>query len=105
MGGPVVKLDAIADATGEIKGVAQQALEWVRRSEERVAEAEAERDAVRARARAALAKIGEQGRERIAAERERRRAVEQRVAVAEQARDRAERAFERGRKEAEAHHE
>src|SRR6185437_8355018 len=102
MGGPVVKLDAIADATGEIRGVAQQALEWVRQSEERVAQAEAERDGVKGRAHATLARIGEEGRGRIEAEREKRRAVEQRVARAEEARDRAEKAFERGQRRSEA---
>jgi hypothetical protein len=105
MGGPVVKLDAIADATGDIKGVAQQALEWVRQSEARVSDVEAERDAIKTRAHATLAKIGDEGRERIAAEREKRRAVEQRVAHAEEARDRAEKAFERGRRRAEADRE
>ena len=93
-----MKLNALAEATGEIQGVASQALAWVRTSEERVAEAEKATAEVKERARAALAKIGAEGRERIVAEREKRRAVEARVAHAEEARDRAEKAFERDRK-------
>ena len=48
MGEPAVKLDSIAEATEEIHGVAEQALEWVRMSEERVAEAEPRRKGPRA---------------------------------------------------------
>ncbi len=103
-----MRLDGVSEATGEMRGIARQALEWVRVSEARVEEAEralAEADGSAERARAelrqrameALKKIGEEGRERIAAEREKRRAAEGRVATAEQARDRAERAFERAR--------
>ncbi len=99
---PVVKLDSIAAATEEITGVGKQALEWVRRSEERVAAIERERDAIMLRAKVTLAKIGEEGRKRIAAERGKRRALESRVGTAEEARDRAEKAFERERRTAEA---
>ena len=113
---PAVKLSKVAEATEELHGVAGQALEWVRQSEARVAEAEkslaetrerAEKAQaeVKERARAALAKIGAEGRERIAAEREKRRAVEARVAHAEEARDRAEKAFERAGRRAEADRE
>jgi hypothetical protein len=102
---PAVKLDSIAAATEEIHGVGRQALEWVKRSEERVAAVEAERDAVKRRAKATLAKIAADGRERVAAEREKRRSLEARVGGAEEARDRAEKAFERARRGAEAERE
>lgn len=105
MGEPAVKLSAVAEATEELHGVASQALEWVRQSEARVAEAETGREAIKVRAKATLAKLGEEGRERIAAEREKRRAVEARVAHAEEGRDRAEKAFERAQKRAEADRE
>jgi hypothetical protein len=102
---PAVKLDSIAAATGELHGVGRQALEWVRRSEERVATAEARQEAIKQRAKATLAKLSEEGRRRIAAERDKRRAIEARVAGAEEARDRAEKAFERARRGAEADRE
>jgi hypothetical protein len=105
MGEPAVKLSAVAEATEELHGVASQALEWVRRSEARVAEAEAGREAIKVRAKTTLTRLGEEGRERIAAEREKRRAVEARVAGAEEGRDRAEKAFERVQKRAEADRE
>ena len=138
MSEPAVQLDGISEATEEIRGVAGQALEWVRVSEERVVdaegraaaaeeiartlEAELEQATVKARADAAQAaeqthaevkqrameavkKIGAEGRERIAAEREQRRAAESRVAAAEQARDRAEKAFEESRRRDEADRE
>jgi hypothetical protein len=105
MAEPAVKLNSVTEATEEIHGVAKQALEWVRISEARVAEAEKARDEIKVRAKAALGKIGEEGRERIAAERDKRRAVELRVAHAEEGRDRAEKAFERAMKRAEADRE
>jgi hypothetical protein len=105
MGEPAVKLNAVAETTGELHGIASQALEWVRRSEARVAEAEADREAVKERAKATLARLGEQGRERVVAERDKRRAAEARVARAEEGRDRAEKAFERAMKRAEADRE
>ncbi|MGC1853592.1 MAG: hypothetical protein WA687_14285, partial [Solirubrobacterales bacterium] len=105
MGEPALKLNAVAEATEEIQGVAKQALEWVRMSEVRVAEAERDAAEVKERAKATLHKIGEEGRERIDAEREKRRAAEVRVARAEEGRSRAEKAFERARKQAEADRE
>jgi hypothetical protein len=113
MSEPAVRLEAVAEAADEMRGIAGQALEWVRVSEERVAEAEARADRAEAeaeqrveraraelkqRAKETLKKLGEEGRERIASERTRRRAVEGRVAAAEEARDRAEKAFESERR-------
>ena len=78
MSEPAVQLDGISEATEEMRGVAGQALEWVRVSEERVAEAEAARSRagssaeLKQRAMETLRKIGDEGRERIAAEREKR---------------------------------
>jgi hypothetical protein len=110
---PAVRLEAVSEAADEMRGIAGQALEWVRVSEERVAEAEARAERVQAdaerrvervqaelkqRAMETLKKLGEEGRERIAAERSQRKAVEGRVAAAEQARDRAEQAFEKERR-------
>src|ERR1043165_7566561 len=62
MGDPAVKLSAVSAATKELHGVAGQALEWVRQSEARVAEAEADHEAVKVRARAPVGKRGEAGR-------------------------------------------
>src|SRR4029077_5311668 len=109
MGEPAVRLTAVGEATEQMHGVAKQALEWVRVGEQRVAtaeqrgataetRAEKSRAEIKERAQAALGKIGEEGRERIAAERDKRRAVELRVARAEEGRDRAEKAFERAQK-------
>jgi hypothetical protein len=105
MSEPAVKLDAVGEATDEIRGIASQALEWVRVSEERVAEAEgqvASAEAIaehvnaelRERAKEAVRRLGAEGRERIAGERDKRRAAEGRAKQAEDARDRAEKAFE-----------
>ena len=75
MGEPAVQLQAVGEAREAVRGVAEQALEWVRLSEKRVGEAEARTEAVRAelkeRAIATLSKLGEEGRERIGAERAR----------------------------------
>jgi hypothetical protein len=105
MGEPAVKLDSIAEATEEVRGVAEQALGWVRTSEARVAEAEKGRAELKKRAKATLAKLGEEGRERIAAERAKRREAEVRGARAEDGRLRSEQAFERSQKRAEADRE
>ncbi|MFL5899632.1 MAG: hypothetical protein ACJ75S_00310 [Solirubrobacterales bacterium] len=98
MGDPAVQLKAVGAATEELHETAKQALEWVRVSEERVVEAEARADRVHAevkeRALATLRKLGEEGRERVAAERGRRKEAEARAGRAEEARDRAEKAFE-----------
>src|SRR4249920_3957707 len=106
MGEPARHLKAVGAATEELRETASQALEWVRVSEERVARAEARSEKLRAevkeRAMATLRKIGEEGRERIAAERGRRREAEARARRAEEARDRAETAFEKGREQIEA---
>ena len=100
---PAVQLSGVSEATDEMRGIAGQALEWVRVSEERVAAAEARAERVHAelkqRAMETLRKIGDEGRARVAAEREKRVAAERRAGGAEQARDRAEKAFEeRGRR-------
>jgi len=67
-------------------------------AEEKVADADARTDELRVelkeRAMATLRRLGEEGRERIAAERTRRREAEARLAHAEEARNRAESAFE-----------
>ena len=100
---PAIKLDAVGRATDEIRGIAGQALEWVRVSEERVAEAEgriASAEAIaehvhaelKERAMEAVRKLGAEGRERIAAEREKGEEAERRAKQAEEVRDRAERA-------------
>jgi hypothetical protein len=85
-----------------MRGIARQALEWVRVSEERVARAEAKAEQVHAevkqRAMETLRKLGEEGRARVAAEREKRVAAESRAKQAEDARTRAEKAFEQGRR-------
>jgi hypothetical protein len=105
MAEPAVKLNGIADASEQMRGVAKQALEWVRQSEARVAAAEKDAAEIKGRAKATLARLGEEGRERIVAEREKRRLAEVRVKRAEEGRDRAEKAFERARKQAEAERE
>ena len=102
MGEPARHLKAVSAASEELQETASQALEWVRVSEERVAKAEARSEELRAelkeRAMATLRKLGDEGRERIAAERGRRREAEARAKRAEEARDRAERAFEQAQK-------
>ena len=40
MGDPTVQLGAVEKTTAEIRGIAEQALKWVRTSEERVADTE-----------------------------------------------------------------
>jgi golgin subfamily B member 1 len=116
MGEPAIQLRAVRETTGEIRGVAEQALEWVRVSESRVAEAEkslAEAEArastVRAelkeRAMATLGKLSEEGKERFDAERQKRRQAEARASRAEAARDRAEKAFEGAQRSATADRE
>lgn len=111
MGEPAVQLKAVSEATGEMHGIAKQALEWVRTSEERVAAAEkalaeagASDEALRAelkqRAMETLRRLGEEGRQRIAAEREKCREAEARAVRAEAARDRIERSFEQSRQRA-----
>jgi len=106
MGDPAVQLKAVGAATEELHETAKQALEWVRISEERVAKAEARNEQVRAelrqRAMATLGKLGEEGRERVAAERDKRKAMEARAMRAEADRDRAERSFEQAQDRAQA---
>src|SRR4249919_438100 len=98
MSDPARQLRAVGEATETMHGVAKQALEWVRVSEERVVAAEARADRVGAelkeRAMGTLRNVAAEARERIAAERKARREVEAQVAGAEAGRDRAERAFE-----------
>lgn len=105
MSEPAVQLNGVSEATDEMRGIARQALEWVRVSEERVTEAEgrvASSEAIaehvqaelKERAKDAVRRLAEEGRTRIAAEREKSREAERRAKQAEAARDRAERAFE-----------
>ena len=109
MGEPAVQLKTVGEARETVRGIAEQALEWVRVSEERVAEAEGRTEEVRAelkqRALTTLRKLGEEGRARINAERSKRREAEARVGRAEEARDRAEDAFEGLRRESERERE
>ncbi len=53
MGDPAVQLKAVGAASEELHETAKQALEWVRVSEERVAEAEAKAERVHAEVRGA----------------------------------------------------
>src|SRR5690348_2894406 len=98
MGEPGRHLRAVGEANEEVRGIAEQALAWVRVSEERVAAAERRselfREELRERAMETLRTVSAEARERIAAERKARREAEAKVPVAEQARDRAEQAFE-----------
>lgn len=109
MSDPARQLRAVGEATHTTRGVAQQALEWVRISEERVAEAEQRtekvRSVVKVRAMDTLRSFSSGARERIAAERKLRREAEARVAGAEAARDRAESAFEDLQQRSQAEHE
>jgi hypothetical protein len=98
MSEPAVQLKVVGAATAEMHETAKQALEWVRLSEERVAKAEARNEELRTelkeRAMATLRKLSEEGRQRIAKEREQRKEAQGRASRAEAARDRAERSFE-----------
>jgi colicin import membrane protein len=98
MSEPVRQLKQVGEATRAVRGVADQALEWVRVSEERVAAAEKRADEVRDKAKAGalltLRKVTAEAREKIAAERKARVEAESRIAAAEAARDRAECGFE-----------
>ena len=73
---PALQLQALGETRETVRDIAEQALEWVRLSEQRVIEAEARTEAVRAelkeRAMATLRRVGEEGRERIALERKAR---------------------------------
>jgi hypothetical protein len=101
MSEPAVQLSQVTEATDEMRGIARQALEWVRVSERRVEAAEKRSELVQVelkqRAKATLEKIGEQGRASVAAEREKRLAAEGRLKAAEAGRERAEKAFEGAR--------
>lgn len=109
MGEPAVQLKAVGAATEELHETAKQALEWVRISEERVTRAEARSEQVRAevkeRAMATLRRLGEEGRERVAVERGKRKDAEARAIRAEADRDRAEQSFEGAQARAEADRE
>src|SRR3954449_9208592 len=98
MSEPARELQQVGEATRAMRGVADQALEWVRVSEGRVAAAEKRadevKDQVKQRALLALRKVSAEARERIAAEHKARSEADVRASAAEAARDRAERAFE-----------
>src|SRR3954468_17697972 len=76
MGEPARHLQQVGEATRAMRGVADQALEWVRVSEARVAEAETRADGLKEqykeRALLTLRKVSAEARERIAAERKAR---------------------------------
>jgi len=98
MSDPARQLKAVGEATQTMHGVAEQALEWVKVSEERVVRAEARvgkvRSELKERALEQLRGVSAEARERIAAERKARLAAEAKVSAAERSRDRAEKAFE-----------
>src|SRR5690348_13515437 len=98
MGQPLEQLRQVGEATRAVRGVADQALEWVKVSEGRVAEAEARAEALKGelkeRALLAMRKVTAEARERIAAEQKARTEAEKRATAAEAARDRAEKNFE-----------
>ena len=102
MSEPAAQLKAVGAAREELHETAKQALEWVKISEGRVAEAEANLERVREetkqRAMVALRKIGEEGRRRLAAERQKAKAADARA-------ERAEDAFERARQDADKERE
>ena len=80
MSDPARQLRAVGEANQAVQGVAGQALEWVRLSEQRVKDAEARADGVRDqlkdRAMETLRKVSEEAKSRIAAEREGREEAE-----------------------------
>ncbi|MDQ3725822.1 MAG: hypothetical protein M3335_08050, partial [Actinomycetota bacterium] len=98
MGEPARQLKQVGEATRAMRGVADQALEWVRVSEERVKAAEERadglKDQLKERAMLTLRKVAAEARERVAAERKARTEAEARASAAEAARDRAEKSFE-----------
>jgi hypothetical protein len=102
MSEPARQLRAVGEATQTMHGVAQQALEWVKVSEERAAAAEARSEKVRAelkqRAMETLRGISAEARKRIAAERQAREQVEANLAAAEQGRELAEQGRDRSEK-------
>ena len=81
MSDPARQLRAVGEANQAVQGVAGQALEWVRLSEQRVKDAEARADGVRDqlkdRAMETLRKVSEEAKSRIAAEREGRQYARQ----------------------------
>ena len=106
MSEPARQLQQVGKATRAMRGVADQALEWVRVSEERVAAAEERadglQDQLKERAMLTLRKVSAEARERIAAERRARLEADSRAKAAEAARDRAEHAFEEAQQRIEA---
>src|SRR3954447_8625219 len=109
MSEPARQLQQVGEATRAMRGIADQALEWVRVSEERVAAAEQRTEAVKGqvkeRALLTLRKVSAEARGRIAVERKARTEAEARVAGAEAARDRAEQSFEELQRSAQAERE
>src|SRR5215218_8280511 len=79
MSEPARQLQQVGEATRAMRGVADQALEWVRVSEERVVAAEKRADEVKGqvkeRALLTLRKVTAEAREKIAAERAARAAT------------------------------
>jgi hypothetical protein len=109
MGEAATQLKAVGAASEELHETAKQALEWVRVSEERVAKAEASSEELRgelkAKAMATLRKVSQEGRERMAVERGKRKDAEALATRAEEARNRAESAFEQAQKRADSDRE
>jgi len=113
---PAVQLKAVGEAREEIQGVAAQALEWLKVSEQRVAAAEARSEKVREelkeRAMGTMRKFAAEAKAKVESERQARLAaeaklkgVEAKVAAAEAARDRAEKSFEEQQRSADAERE
>ena len=113
---PAVQLKAVGEAREEIQGVAGQALEWLKVSEQRVAAAEARNEKVREqlkeRALGTMRKFSAEAKAKVESERGARLAAEAKlqgqeakVAAAEGARDRAEKNFEEQQQSADAERE
>src|SRR5882757_4450823 len=77
---PAVQLKAVGEAREEIQGVARQALEWLKVSEQRVAAAEARSEQVREelkeRALGTMRKFSTEAKAKVESERQARAAAE-----------------------------
>src|ERR1700742_2879984 len=82
---PAVQLKAVGEAREEIQGVASQALEWLKVSEQRVAAAEARAEQVReelkARALGTMRKFSAEAKAKVESERRAREAAETKLAA------------------------
>src|ERR1700742_3606613 len=113
---PAVQLKAVGEAREEIQGVAGQALEWLKVSEQRGAAAEPRSEKVREelkeRALGTMRKFSAEAKAKVETERQARQAAEAKlkgseakIAAAEAARDRAEKSFEEQQRSADAERE